>query len=200
MKCLFLDLASHHGLIAYIQEDKALSSVPCDHRIGDHELIPMVESVLSDAGTTYQDLSQIACIVGPGGFTSLRVGVAYANVMADQLNIPVAGIHLSDLYRARTDTDEFLWLHSTKKQELIARTFGSDRWTEPTHLTLEEFAKQVPTHLSWAGELIEEHQKVIDEKGLSPANLKEIGDVLPNFLKTLSYKKELLLPWYGRGW
>ena len=39
-----------------------------------------------------KDLRGIMVVVGPGGFTSLRIGIATANAMAWSLNIPILGI------------------------------------------------------------------------------------------------------------
>ena len=83
--------------------DAVIASEFVHARISDADLIPLVEQVLKAAGWEYKDIDAVACIVGPGGFTSLRVAVAFANTLGDQLGIPVAGIHLSELYRARVE-------------------------------------------------------------------------------------------------
>lgn len=101
MRYLFLDLASHSGLLACVEDQTIKASEPVDHRIGDHELIPLFEKTLDAAGWKAADLTHIACVIGPGGFMSLRVAVAFANTLMHQLKIPIAGIHLSDLYAAR---------------------------------------------------------------------------------------------------
>src|SRR5260221_569253 len=75
--------------------------------------------------------AKIACVLGPGGFTSLRVAVGLTNALAGTLDIPSCGIHLSDLYAALSMEKDFLWLHSTKKKELFARGFGFFQSTFP---------------------------------------------------------------------
>jgi len=102
MRYLFLDLASHSGLLACVEDQTIKASEPVDHRIGDHELIPLFEKTLDAAGWKAADLTHIACVIGPGGFMSLRVAVAFANTLIHQLKIPGAGIHLSDLCAARS--------------------------------------------------------------------------------------------------
>lgn len=201
MRVLFLNLASHDGLIACISDNHVEASKSVNHRLSDKDLVPTIESVLSDAGWNFTDLTGIACVTGPGGFTSLRVAVTLASVLADQLKIPVAGIHLSDLCAARVK-EKMIWLHSTKKTALFARTFDPP-WAEPTFVTLEDFNaqnSQLKTY-SFVGELIPEHRAVIDELKITEATLKPMEEVLPTFVKALPFTKELpLLPWYGRGW
>ena len=103
---LFIDLASNHGTLACVAEDRTVALHSIDHRIGDHELIPVLEALLKKAKWQYTDLTHIACVTGPGGFTSLRSGVTLANTLSDQLQIPLCGIHLSDVYAARVETCE----------------------------------------------------------------------------------------------
>lgn len=209
MRCLFLDLASHSGLIACTEDRAIKASEPVDHRIGDHELIPLYEEALGGAGWESGDLTHIACVIGPGGFMSLRVAVAFANTLMHTLKILGAGIHLSDVYAARVGisdrghrtSETFLWLHSTKKNELFVRGFGAlaPLWPEATHVLLENFLARVPSGMPWAGELIAEHEALLSEKHLQQAVLRPLVEALPAFLHRQAYTENLLEPWYGRG-
>ncbi len=212
MSChsLFLDLASHNGCIACVSADRVLASRAIDHRIADHELLPAVEAVLAEAEWTYENLTHIACVTGPGGFTSLRVAVTLANTLSDQLGVPSVGIHLSDVYAARVfplpagegQGEGLLWLHSTKKSSLFARTFGiqDSKWKEPTLITTEELIayRSSLAAASWCGELIPDHQPLVAT--FQPAALLPIQDALPSFLAAQTYEHKILQPWYGRGW
>lgn len=194
MKTLFLDLASHDSLIACTTAESVIVSCEVHERIGDHELIPIVEKLLSDAGWSYEDLERVACTIGPGGFTSLRITVTYVNVLADQLGIPSVGIHLSELYRARTDLPNVYWMHSTKKDQLFIH---GGEWGEPTLITTDEIQNIKYKIQNWCGELIDEHQAIIHTE---PVTLKPVLDLLPAFLQTQHFEKKVLTPWYGRGW
>lgn len=211
MKAIFLNFASNNSgpdaqaCFACVSEEKTVAFAPLDHRLSDDQLLPALEDVLKKAGWDYKDLTHIACIIGPGGFTSLRMAVSLANVLADQLQIPVTGIHLSDLYAARMATlKEKVWFHSSKKTALFVRTFGiSDSpWSEALFVTLEELAARssILAAASWSGELIPEHQDMLVSLHLKPASLLPITEMLPSFLSSQTYDKQLLQPWYGRGW
>ncbi|HLD64110.1 MAG TPA: hypothetical protein VI913_04430 [Candidatus Peribacteraceae bacterium] len=219
MHVLYIDLASHDGLIACSDGQAVLAEEHCNHRIGDHELLPLIEQTLQKArahvhgrhalpfgaaqdrpARVYDDVTHIACVTGPGGFTSLRVAVTCANVLSDQLNIPSAGVHLSDVHQAKAGAAPFVWIHSTKQEELFARTFGDNTWPEPVHLSLADFMKSVPRNLPWSGELIPEHQTLVKELGLKETVAARIQSWLPQLLTSLPFENKLLLPWYGRGY
>ncbi len=54
-------------------------------------LIPMVEKMLAESGITYSELSCVACTVGPGSFTGIRIGLASARAIGFAAAIPVLG-------------------------------------------------------------------------------------------------------------
>jgi len=218
---LFIDLASHHGVIACTDEDRVVASIPVDHRIDDVQLVPQVESILKKARCPYQDLTHIACVVGPGGFTSLRVAVALANVLSHELRIPACGIHLSDIFSFRVTGYELretcpstllkagnskletvMWLHSTKKHELFICSFGdlARQFPEPVRISIDDLRRILSKDIQWMGELIPEHQQIADEAGAGEVALKPLEEVLPLFLKRQIYKEQILTPWYGRRW
>ncbi|MDD3896348.1 MAG: hypothetical protein PHU04_00670 [Candidatus Peribacteraceae bacterium] len=200
MQCLFIDIASHSGLIACADAQSVVSSQSCDHKIRDGELLTTIQNVLTGASWQHEDLTSLACVIGPGGFTSLRMAVACTNVLADQLHLPSAGIHLSDLLCARVKEEHFLWLHSTKRAELFVRGFGdyASRWPDPTHMMLGDVARNVPQGAPWVGELLPQHADVLRECALKVLVPEDPVQVLPAFLSGISYGTNLLLPWYGR--
>lgn len=208
MRILFLNLASHSTLpgegscIACVTEEETAAIRFADHRIGDDGLMPLVDEVLTEAAMTDRDITHIACVTGPGGFTSLRMAVTLANVYGDQLRAPLAGVHLSDLYAARAAARDWVWIHATKKKELFVRGFGShaEHWPEPTLTALEELAETYPTSAPFAGELLPEQRALLSARNPQDLPLSPLPDTLPGFLRHLTYTDAPLAPWYGRGW
>ncbi len=207
MRILFLDVASHHGLIAAVDADTIVASLSVDHRIDDREFTPAIESVLKQAKWKQEDVTHIACIAGPGGFTSIRVGVSAANALSWALSIPSCAIHLSDVYEARFKTQDAsgkrscVWVHSTKKTHIFLRGFGEYKNLAPEAelMKLQDAVIAIPDGTPLIGELIPEHQAAMEERGLRFAALQSIEEVLPSFLGDQAYAKQTILPWYGRG-
>lgn len=60
---------------------------------GHQEAIgPVVRDAMAQAGLVFSDIERIGVTVGPGSFTGLRVGLAFAKGLGAALSRPVAGV------------------------------------------------------------------------------------------------------------
>lgn len=56
------------------------------------KLLPAIRKLLRANRQTFQDLTLLVVVTGPGRFTSTRVAVTVANTLAELLQIPILGI------------------------------------------------------------------------------------------------------------
>ena len=77
MKVLAIDTSSAICSVAVI-DGKQILSENHDHDMREHStaLMPMVKKTLEDAKLTLDDLDMLACGIGPGSFTGIRIGIA----------------------------------------------------------------------------------------------------------------------------
>ena len=64
------------------------------------ELAPAIENLLVRCAVSLSDLKVLAVALGPGSFTSLRIGLALAKGMALGLHLPMVGIPTMDIVAA----------------------------------------------------------------------------------------------------
>ena len=200
MNTLFVDLASSKQTMAIVTDEAALASVGIESRTGEEVLLPTIDSLLATANLQYKDLHRIASTTGPGGFMSLRVGISLVNALSSSLHIPLAGIHLSDVWKERTTEETMLWAHSTKQSLLFIRGFGNleKKWPEPALISVGDLGSALTEKTPYVGELIDSQQDQLPHLQ-SIDTLQPLETILPRILNSLSYTKNPLLPWYGRG-
>jgi tRNA threonylcarbamoyladenosine biosynthesis protein TsaB len=63
-------------------------------------LLDCVTAALGEAQTALADVSAIAVCVGPGSFTGLRIGVAFAKGLAQARDLPCTGVSAYDVAEA----------------------------------------------------------------------------------------------------
>ena len=77
------------------------------------------EKFMNECGVAWSDLSAIGVVVGPGSFTGIRLGIAYAKGLAMGLNIPVVSVNAFEIYLAATP-DAFVAIDSGRGDFFVA--------------------------------------------------------------------------------
>ncbi|MFN9926137.1 MAG: tRNA (adenosine(37)-N6)-threonylcarbamoyltransferase complex dimerization subunit type 1 TsaB [Phenylobacterium sp.] len=88
-------LVSDGGILAHASEAMA--------RGHQERLAPMVERVLAEAGVPPGVVTRVAVPVGPGSFTGLRVGIAFAKGFAQALGAETVGVGVLEALAAEAD-------------------------------------------------------------------------------------------------
>ena len=57
------------------------------------KLLQFIQDKLVENHWTWQDITEISFMAGPGSFTGLRIGAAVVNTLADQLGVPLFTHH-----------------------------------------------------------------------------------------------------------
>lgn len=53
------------------------------------QLLQFIKDKLAEKSKTWQDITEIEFMSGPGSFTGLRIGASIVNTLAHELNIPL---------------------------------------------------------------------------------------------------------------
>ena len=141
-----------------------------------------VEQFLLTNGISWADLTAIGIVTGPGSFTGIRLGIAYAKGLGIGLNIPVIPVNAFELYLAEFP-DAFVAIESGRGDFFVGA-----KNLEPCIMEIEELeTRQMdwpmtvghkPFNLKLAPDIV---QKKLDAKNIEP--------VIPMYLRP-SYAEE----------
>jgi len=117
---LAVGLANERGVIAETMVDSA--------REHASKIVGLVDSLISEAKISREEIEGIAVAIGPGSFTGLRVGLAVAKGMARALGIPIIGVSTFEVLadRLRDRFPECVLIGKARKGEYYLCRLASD--------------------------------------------------------------------------
>jgi len=134
------------------------------------ELAPAVAEILNEVGATIHDLQALAVATGPGSFTSLRIGLAFAKGMALANHIALIGVPSLDILafsHPAADLPLICVLQAGRDKLAACRYFYQEQWIaqgDPFVLTPQELSEEIETETLICGEMNAEERKIIGRK------------------------------------
>ena len=191
MRTLSIDTTSMRGSVALTEGDVAVveyqNSTPQTHA---ENLLSTVDRALSEAGWEKGDLDAIACALGPGSFTGLRIGLAAAKGIAFSLDIPIAGVSsLKSLAMNRIDDGKFIVpIIDARRSEVYsaAYRFSSGKLEEvieecvlPPDVLIEKLLECDSETILVAGGGVLEYQNLFETRLNNRIDIPEEKKILP---------------------
>ena len=83
-------------------------------------LVPMIEKALDKTGIKGEELAAIACDIGPGSFTGIRIGVSTARALAQSWGIPAVAVPglASFLYRTENSDNIMCAIYNARRHQV----------------------------------------------------------------------------------
>lgn len=135
------------------------------------ELAPAIQQVFTQTGTNPSMLTALAVALGPGSFTSLRIGMAAVKGFALALNIPVVGIPSLDVIAAAQPLEDLPMiavLHAGRTRLAYAPYRVVDKaWkqqAEPGVIHPKDLVKTITVPTLLCGELSENDRSIIGRR------------------------------------
>ena len=123
MKLLCIDTSSNTESVALVSAGQVVASL-AKYRERGHAsgLLSDIDALFLDAEWARQDIEGIAIGLGPGGFTSLRIGLSTAKCLAYGLDIPLFAATTLALIAANFDESNVVTLIDAKRNEVYVHT------------------------------------------------------------------------------
>lgn len=140
------------------------------------------EKFLSELSVKWSDLDAVGVVVGPGSFTGIRLGIAYAKGIALGLNIPVVSINAFELYLAEYP-DSFVAIDSGRGDFFVAAN-----GLQPCTMSIDELEVK---QMQWPRTVGHKPCNLLLGKQIIESKLKSgnLESVIPMYLRP-SYAEE----------
>lgn len=93
MKILAIDTSSKICSVAITEDtNKIIELHSDDEKTHSVKLMPMVDEAFKSTNLSLNDIDLMACSVGPGSFTGVRIGIATIKAFNDAKSIPVVSV------------------------------------------------------------------------------------------------------------
>ena len=93
MKILAVDTSSEICSVAILENDTVIVENSLnDGKTHSENLMTIMENTLEENKIKLNDIDLIACSVGPGSFTGIRIGVSSIKAIAEVLDVPAAAV------------------------------------------------------------------------------------------------------------
>lgn len=144
------------------------------------ELAPATADLMKKAGVSFDQLDAVAIAIGPGSYTGLRIGLAFAKGIALAHQIPLIGVSTLDvlaLSAGEPQSKEDYYLipiaeaGRTRVCSAVYRWYARKGWQvkkEPDIYTWADLIKTAPSESRFIGEIPEEIATQLKEKGFRP--------------------------------
>jgi hypothetical protein len=183
MKTLYINTATPNTAMALYEENEVLANKSWLAEQNESETLqPAIDQLLKDSKLTPAKIDRLLVCVGPGGFTSTRVGVSAVNAWAFALNVPVAQVSAFDLFPA---TESIILVAANASEGWIKMPDGEPKWVNVEDLVL-------PGSFTFTGILNDDWKEFLTGAG---GVYEESGEQVPS-LEALNFSQEIVEPWY----
>jgi len=129
MIILAIDTSTLAGSVGLVEDDRLRAEVTLDlPQKHSERLLPSIEYMLSQMNQTVDMINLVAVGLGPGSFTGLRIGLAFAKGLALALDVPIVGVgSLEAIARAFFQTATTVCpVIDARKNQVFAALFEPD--------------------------------------------------------------------------
>lgn len=110
MRILGIDTSSKRCTTCILENDNVIIELHSDNeKTHSQKLMPLIDELFKKTNLSLKDIDLIACCIGPGSFTGVRIGISTAKAFADVYNFKTVGVSSLEglAYNIKDDIKEF---------------------------------------------------------------------------------------------
>lgn len=187
MKILGIDTSSKRCTVCILEDNNMIIELHSDdEKTHSQTLMPLIDEMFKKTDLSLKDIDMLACCVGPGSFTGVRIGISTAKAFADVYNFKTFGVSsLEGL--AYNIKEEISLLHTSSAAETGSSPENSKNCKDYTNQNISRIicslidAKNENVYYG----LFDENYNKIEE--LSTCSIDELIDKLKKLNKPIAF-------------
>lgn len=128
MKILAVSTSSNNCSVSLLEDERLIKELNiCNERTHSEKLMPLIEELFKTTNFSLDDIGLIACDIGPGSFTGIRIGVATIKALAVVRDIPVVGVTSLEALAYNVNTNNNICsIIDARNNQVYAAIFDKD--------------------------------------------------------------------------
>lgn len=196
MKILAIDTSSSICSVAILEDNNLIDKNELnDGKTHSENLMPLLDELLKRNSLKLEEIDLIACCVGPGSFTGIRIGVASIKPIAEVLGIKVASVmSLEALARIAEGKETIVSLIDARNNQVYCGIFDKeynkkeDFIADDINQIIEILKKYENVYL--VGNGVQLHKELLTN-ALKNAEFSENNNQSAEYVGKIGYKKYL---------
>lgn len=183
MKILSIDTSSKNCSISIVEANNSTFNIIAvknnsDEKTHSQKLMPLIDEMFKEVNFSLDNIDLLACCVGPGSFTGIRIGVATVKAFADVKGIPVVGVtSLESLAYNIEENGYIIPIIDAKNNNLYSAIFSNKNYIYSTEI--KDFADNIDNALNIYNNFLASSQENIYFVGDGSIAYKDI--IINNF-------------------
>lgn len=127
MLILAISTSSKICSVALLEDDKPIKELNIDNlKTHSENLVPLIDEIFKSTNKNVSELDLIACDVGPGSFTGIRIGISTTKAIAEVNQIPVVSCTSLEALSYNVNSDVICSLIDARNNQVYCGIFDGN--------------------------------------------------------------------------
>ena len=166
MLILAISTSSKICSVALLEDDKPIKELNIDNlKTHSENLLPLIDELFKSTDKNVSELDLIACDVGPGSFTGIRIGISTAKAIAEVNQIPVVSCTSLEALSYNVNFNIICSLIDARNNQVYCGVFDEnhnlikDYMADDINIVIENLPKET---ISFVGDGAILHEKLLN--------------------------------------
>lgn len=169
MRILSISTSSNNCSTSIIEDGKILKELNInDTKTHSENLMPLINNILQETNIELSSIELLACDIGPGSFTGIRIGIATIKAISQITNIPICPVSSLEglAFQAENPADIIVSLIDARNNQAYCGIFDSNysiinNYIADSIYNIIDILKEQSTNITFIGDASVIHKELL---------------------------------------